>query len=94
MADYFRPFVVSPFIAIFGSEGTLFLQLAPGRYETFQFMMGCKDNGGVADGGKNAAQSRHLSTILRLLTYSPRTFISPLPSQRLLCLLKLFQLRL
>jgi hypothetical protein len=28
MADYFCPFVVSPFIAIFGSEGTLFLQLA------------------------------------------------------------------
>jgi hypothetical protein len=71
MADYSRSFVVSPFISIFGSEGTLFLQLAPGRHGTFQFMMGCKDDGGVADGGQNAAQSVVVSFIAPFINYPP-----------------------
>jgi hypothetical protein len=55
LADYSRAFVVSPFVAISGSQGTLYLQLTAGRYGTFNFSLFCKDDGGIANQGLDSA---------------------------------------
>jgi hypothetical protein len=71
LADYSRSFVVSPFVAISGSTGTLFLQLAYGRHGTFLFTLSFKDDGGVANVGADAAQPVVVSFVAPFINSPP-----------------------